>query len=71
MALRQEIEGEALAAREAASRLTDERVEDALAAAAAILRERRAVVLAANAADVEAVAGRLGMRAGALSRSHA
>ncbi len=60
MALRDEIEREALAAREAAARLSDEGVADALVAAAVILRERRAEVLAANEADVEAAAGRLG-----------
>jgi glutamate-5-semialdehyde dehydrogenase len=59
VALRQEIEREALAAREAASRLTDGGVADALAAAAAMLREQRAEVLAANAADVQAATGRL------------
>jgi glutamate-5-semialdehyde dehydrogenase len=59
VALRDEIEREALAAREAAARLSDEGVADALAAAAVILRERRAEVLAANEADVEAATGRL------------
>jgi glutamate-5-semialdehyde dehydrogenase len=59
VALRDEIEREALAAREAAARLSDEGVADALVAAAVILRERRAEVLAANEADVEAAAGRL------------
>jgi glutamate-5-semialdehyde dehydrogenase len=57
--LRDEIEREALAAREAAARLSDEGVADALAAAAVILRERRGEVLAANEADVEAATGRL------------
>jgi glutamate-5-semialdehyde dehydrogenase len=57
--LRYEIEREALAAREAAARLSDEGVADALAAAAVILRERRGEVLAANEADVEAATGRL------------
>src|SRR5262245_33486990 len=66
MTLRDEIEQEALAAREAASRLTDDGVAAALAAAAAILRERRAEVLAANAADVEAASG--GLDEGMLDR---
>jgi glutamate-5-semialdehyde dehydrogenase len=59
VALREQIEHEARAAREAAARLTDAAVADALGAAAAILRERRGAVLAANAGDVEAAAGRL------------
>jgi glutamate-5-semialdehyde dehydrogenase len=59
VAVREQIEHEARAAREAASRLTDDGVADALAAAAAILRERRGQILAANAADVEAAAGEL------------
>ena len=59
MALREQIEQEARAAREAAPALTDEAVADALAAAAALLRERAAEVLAANGADVEAATGRL------------
>jgi glutamate-5-semialdehyde dehydrogenase len=66
MTLREEIEQEALAAREAASRLTDDGVAAALAAAAAVLRERRAAVLAANAADVEAARG--GLDEGTLDR---
>jgi glutamate-5-semialdehyde dehydrogenase len=59
VALRQEIEQEALAARQAASRLRDGDVADALLAAAAMLREQRAEVLAASAADVEAATGRV------------
>ena len=57
MAVREQIEQEARAAREAAARLNDNAVADALGAAASMLRERRADVLAANAADVEAAAG--------------
>jgi glutamate-5-semialdehyde dehydrogenase len=68
MALREEIEQEALAAREAASRLTDDGVAAALGAAAAILRERRTDVLAANEADVEAATGRVDE--GLLDRLH-
>jgi glutamate-5-semialdehyde dehydrogenase len=59
VALREEIEQEARAAREAAARLSDEAVGEALGAAAAILRERRGDVLAANAADVDAATGRM------------
>src|SRR5436190_19224146 len=59
VAVREQIEQEARAAREAAGRLSADAVADALAAAASILRERRADVLAANAADVEAATGDL------------
>ncbi len=59
MALREEIEREARAAREAAPLLDDEAVGDALRSAAALLRERSAEVLAANRADVESATGRL------------
>ena len=59
MAVREQIEQEARAAREAAARLNDGAVADALAAAASMLRERRADVLSANAADVEAATGSL------------
>jgi glutamate-5-semialdehyde dehydrogenase len=57
--LREQVEQEARAAREAAPALTDGAVADALAAAAVLLRERAAEVLAANRADVEAATGRL------------
>jgi len=57
VAVREQIEQEARAAREAASHLTDEAVAAALTGAAALLRERRGEVLAANAADVEAATG--------------
>jgi glutamate-5-semialdehyde dehydrogenase len=59
MAVREQIEQEARAAREAAARLNDDAVAEALGTAASILRERRAGVLAANAADVEAAADSL------------
>ncbi len=59
MPLREQVEQEARAAREAAPALTDGAVADALAAAAVLLRERAAEVLAANRADVEAATGRL------------
>ena len=60
--MREQIEQEARAAGEAASRLTDEGVADALAAAAALLRERRREVLLANAADLETARLDEGMR---------
>jgi glutamate-5-semialdehyde dehydrogenase len=59
VATRAEIEQEALAARAAGPQLRDEAVADALAEAAALLRERRTEVLAANRADVDAATGRL------------
>jgi glutamate-5-semialdehyde dehydrogenase len=59
VALREEIEQEARAAAGAAPTLRDDAVAAALGEAAAILRERRAAVLAASRADVEAAAGRL------------
>jgi glutamate-5-semialdehyde dehydrogenase len=59
MAVREQIEQEARAAREAAARLNDDAVAEALGTAASILREGRAGVLAANAADVEAAADSL------------
>jgi glutamate-5-semialdehyde dehydrogenase len=57
--MREQIEQEARAAGEAAPHLQDDAVAAALAEAAAILRQRRGEVLAANEADVEAAAGRL------------
>ena len=57
--IREQIEQEARAAGKAAPQLRDDAVAAALAEAAAILRERRAAVLEANRADVEAAAGRL------------
>jgi glutamate-5-semialdehyde dehydrogenase len=57
--MREQIEREARAAGEAAPRLGDDAVAAALSEASAILRERRSEVLAANAADAEAAAGKL------------
>src|SRR5438552_15244268 len=57
--LRRQVEEEALAANRAAASLTDEAVAAALRAAAALVRERRRELLAANAADCEAAAGKL------------
>jgi glutamate-5-semialdehyde dehydrogenase len=57
--IREQIEQEARAAGAAAPELRDDAVAAALAGAAAILRERRADVLAANQADVEEAVGRL------------
>ena len=48
-----QVEAEALAARRALPRLTDEMVGRALRAAAGLVLERRAAILAANRADVE------------------
>jgi glutamate-5-semialdehyde dehydrogenase len=59
VAVRDQIEQDARAAREAAARLNDAAVAETLDSAAVILRDRRADVLAANAADVEAAAGSL------------
>ena len=59
MTLREDIEREAQAARRGAARLTDEGVAEALRVAAALVRERRGEVLAANAADCDAAQGRL------------
>jgi glutamate-5-semialdehyde dehydrogenase len=52
MSLREALEQEAQAARASAGSLRDDAVTDALAAAAALLAERRQLVLAANEADV-------------------
>jgi glutamate-5-semialdehyde dehydrogenase len=57
--MRDQIEQEARAAREAAGQLRDDAVAAALAEASTMLRERRSDVLAANQADVEASAGEL------------
>ncbi|MCL4289462.1 MAG: aldehyde dehydrogenase family protein [Thermoleophilia bacterium] len=59
MGLRELVRHEALEAGRASGQLTDDAVTAALAAAAALVRERRAAVLAANEADREAAAGRL------------
>jgi glutamate-5-semialdehyde dehydrogenase len=57
MDLRRQVESEAAAARDAVPRLTDESVAQALHAAERLVGERRARLLAANRADVEAAAG--------------
>jgi glutamate-5-semialdehyde dehydrogenase len=53
------VEAEARAANEAAAALTDTAAGEALTAAAALVSERRAEILAASRSDVEAAAGRL------------
>jgi glutamate-5-semialdehyde dehydrogenase len=57
--LREAVEREALEANRAAASLTDEAVGAALTRAATFVRERRAEILAANAADYEAAKGTL------------
>jgi glutamate-5-semialdehyde dehydrogenase len=57
--LREDIEREARAANDAVPALTDDLVSEALRSAAALVRERHAAVLAANALDVEQATGRL------------
>jgi glutamate-5-semialdehyde dehydrogenase len=57
--LRELVRQEALQANAAATLLSDGAVAEALAAAAALVRDRRAAILAANEADCEAAAGRL------------
>jgi glutamate-5-semialdehyde dehydrogenase len=57
--LRELIALEAAAANRAASALRDDLVAEALRGAAVLVRERRRVILDANAADCEAAAGRL------------
>ena len=59
MTLRTEIEREAAGARDAVAALRDDLVDEALRRAGALVRERRAAVLDANAADVAAATGRL------------
>src|SRR5262245_4313584 len=59
LTLREELEGEAREAKRAVSELTDDRVAEALVSAGALVRERRAEIIAANAADCEAAADRL------------
>ncbi|HSK16229.1 MAG TPA: hypothetical protein VK915_08670 [Gaiellaceae bacterium] len=59
MSLRELVEQEALEAGRAVPLLRDDAVGAALTEAAAIVRERRPEILAANAADCEAAAGRL------------
>jgi len=57
MKLQDSIEREAAEANRASASLRDDLVADALRRAAALVRERRSALLAANAADVEAAAG--------------
>jgi glutamate-5-semialdehyde dehydrogenase len=57
--LRELVRQEAVEANRATPRLSDEAVADALAAAAALVRERRSEIIAANEADCEAGRGRL------------
>jgi glutamate-5-semialdehyde dehydrogenase len=57
--LRQLIEQEASGAASAVALLTDGAVDETLAAAATLVRERRAELVAANAADVEQASGRI------------
>ena len=57
MTLGEQVEQEARAAYEAAPLLTDGAVADALRHAAGLVGERRAAILAANAADVEEASG--------------
>ena len=59
MSIREQIESEAAEANRATRFLRDDLVADALRGAAALARERRAEILAANAGDVEKAAGRL------------
>ena len=59
VALREDVEREAREAAQAVSELTDEAVAAALETAAALVRERREEILAANAADYEAATERL------------
>src|SRR5436190_23217193 len=59
MELQEQVEREAAAANAAAASLEDAPVAEALRAAAALVRERRRDVLAANAADCEAAAATL------------
>ena len=65
-ALRDQVESEAAAANAAVAALRDDVVSEALTVAARLVHERRAEILAANAADVEAAASRLD--AGTLDR---
>jgi glutamate-5-semialdehyde dehydrogenase len=66
--LRELIEHEATAAAKAVPALRDDSVSEALRNAGALVRERRAVLLAANAADVEAASDRIDE--GTLDRLH-
>jgi glutamate-5-semialdehyde dehydrogenase len=57
--LREDVEREAIEAGRALASLTDDAVAGALTRSAALVRERRAEILAANEADYEAARGRL------------
>jgi glutamate-5-semialdehyde dehydrogenase len=57
MELRRQVESEALAAKDAVPRLTDDAVAAATGEAARLVRERRAHLLEANRGDVEAASG--------------
>ena len=57
--LREQVEHEAREAHDALPALTDDAVADALRRAAGLVHERRAAILASNAADVEDASGRL------------
>src|SRR5687768_182094 len=59
VALREDVEQEAREAGRAAPQLTDDAVAAALTRAALLVRERRAEILSANAADYEAAEGKL------------
>ena len=59
VALREDVEQEAREAGRAAPQLTDDAVTAALTSAALLVRERRAEILSANAADYEAAEGKL------------
>ena len=59
MDIREQVEREARAAGVAAGALRDDAVAAALTESAAVLRERRGEVIAANTADVDAAAGQL------------
>ncbi len=59
VALREDVEQEAREAGRAAPQLTDDAVAAALTSAALLVRERRAEILSANAADYEAADGKL------------
>jgi glutamate-5-semialdehyde dehydrogenase len=59
VAIREQVEQEAIEANRASASLNDDAVAAALGEAAALVRERSAAVLAANEADCEAAAGRL------------
>jgi len=59
VAIRDQIEQEALEANRATRHLRDDEVAEALRRAGALVRERRSAILAANEADVDGATGRL------------